>query len=315
MISFDIHAWSSHSASYHPKHIKDAKPTDQSSRWSSGSNNQLQFITLKLDKPCIVQFITFGKYHKVHVCNLKEFKVYGGMDPANMSELLHAGLRNDTENETFPLLHKANHLLFPCLYIKICPLLAWGANFNFSIWFVQLDGIADPALVQNALDNFTQFRENLIVRLALKHFRQRNLFDLFNQLSSQTRVLLEDPLLSNLFSLLNVGDFDQAEAQMSLAAENSLFAEYISDCMYKPFWKKINSSIAPSMRGGHQMCIDSDASVIWLFGGWNGHQDLSDFWCFDINSGNWSCISQDTRMYTPLIQRWPFAPLVPQDLP
>jgi hypothetical protein len=56
------------------------KPADQSSRWSSGSNNQMQFITLQLEKPsivrkfsyirayvCLILFkdtITFGKYHK-----------------------------------------------------------------------------------------------------------------------------------------------------------------------------------------------------------------------------------------------------------
>lgn len=27
-----------------------------------------------------------------HVCNLKEFKVYGGLDPSNMKELLHKGI-------------------------------------------------------------------------------------------------------------------------------------------------------------------------------------------------------------------------------
>jgi hypothetical protein len=83
-ISYDINDWSSHSASYLPEHIKVNKPQDQSSRWSSGSNNQMQFITVKLEQMSIISIspltqdtITFGKYHKVHVCNLREFKVYG----------------------------------------------------------------------------------------------------------------------------------------------------------------------------------------------------------------------------------------------
>jgi len=38
-----------------------------------------------------------------HVCNLKEFKVFGGISPDNMIEILHAGLRNDDEAETFPV--------------------------------------------------------------------------------------------------------------------------------------------------------------------------------------------------------------------
>lgn len=87
----------------------------------------------------MVATISFGKYHKGHVCNLKvifclfvcirvcflslrfkrsffffvvislrclveqEFKVFGGMTPDNMVEILHSGLRNDDEPETFPV--------------------------------------------------------------------------------------------------------------------------------------------------------------------------------------------------------------------
>ena len=56
-LDYDIHAWSSHSASYHPKHIKVNKPQDQSSRWSSGSNNQMQYVTIKLDKMSIIRIL------------------------------------------------------------------------------------------------------------------------------------------------------------------------------------------------------------------------------------------------------------------
>jgi len=110
-LKYSIHAWSSHSASYHPKNIMVNKPQDQSSRWSSNSNNHMQFITIKLDKMSIVKTITFGKYHKVHVCNLKEFKVYGGLTPNNMIELLHSGLKNDCETETFALKYKSNDIV------------------------------------------------------------------------------------------------------------------------------------------------------------------------------------------------------------
>jgi len=34
----------------------------------------------------------------------------------------------------------------------------------------------------------------------------------------------------------------------------------------------------PGMRGGHQMCIDTAERRIYLFGGWDGSVDLSDFW-------------------------------------
>lgn len=63
-INYEIHSWSSFSSQYHPKNIMVDKPTEQASRWSSGSNNQAQFIMLKLENPAIVNSITFGKFHK-----------------------------------------------------------------------------------------------------------------------------------------------------------------------------------------------------------------------------------------------------------
>jgi muskelin len=74
-----------------------------------------------------------------------------------------------------------------------------------------------------------------------------------------------------------------------------MFTEYITDCPYKPVWKKITTSETPSMRGGHQMCIDVDSATIYLFGGWDGNKDLADFWAFNCRSGMWTCISEDTR--------------------
>lgn len=47
-----------------------------------------KFLTLKLEKPAIVKSILFGKYEKTHVCNLKKFKVYGGLTEEHMVELL-----------------------------------------------------------------------------------------------------------------------------------------------------------------------------------------------------------------------------------
>ncbi|KAG0009896.1 Muskelin 1, intracellular mediator containing kelch motif, partial [Podila clonocystis] len=89
VLDYDVHSYSSYSALYLPKNIKKNNPHDQSSRWSSGSNDEMQYIMIKLKTMAIAHTITFGKYHKVHVCNLKAFKVFGGLTSSNMTELLH----------------------------------------------------------------------------------------------------------------------------------------------------------------------------------------------------------------------------------
>lgn len=50
----------------------------------------------------------------------------------------------------------------------------------------------------------------------------------------------------------------------------------------------------PGMRGGHQMCLDPGSETIFLFGGWDGNQDLSDLWSYHIPSQTWRLISPDT---------------------
>ncbi|KAJ3332134.1 Muskelin 1, intracellular mediator containing kelch motif [Blyttiomyces sp. JEL0837] len=297
-LKYDIHAWSSHSANYHPRHILVNKPTDQGSRWSSGSNNQMQFVTIKLDRVAVVHTITFGKYHKSHVCNLKGFKVYGGLSPSNMIELLHSGLRNDSEPETFSLKHKINDITFPCQYIKIAPQVAWGPHFNFSIWYLEFRGIQEPSFVERAYLEYTNYRESEVVRLCLKHFRQRNYMDVFQSLQERSQLQLEDPLLTELHRQLVIqGDFSMGEQLIHQAHERNLFQEYVSDCNYRPVWNRVlhGGDESPCMRGGHQMCIDPDTGHIYLFGGWDGQRDLADFWQFDQTSRKWTCISPDTK--------------------
>ncbi|KAF9919128.1 Muskelin 1, intracellular mediator containing kelch motif [Lobosporangium transversale] len=323
VLDYDVHSCSSYSASYLPENIKINNPQDQSSRWSSGSNNQMQYIMIKLHSMAVartflrhtIDSITFGKYHKVHVCNLKEFKVFGGLTTSNMTELLHTGLRNDSEPETFLLKHKTNSVVFPCQYIKIVPLMAWGANFNFSVWHVEVKGVADPGLVQETYFQYINFRETESVRLCLKHFRQRNLTDAFEALQQRTNVQLEDPLLTKVYHELVIkGNFKRVEELMMEAAQLGLFDAYIQSYDYKPIWKRLNSNShrqglhhhhhfyhpyteeSPRHRGGHQMCIDTQGGYVYLMGGWDGVRDLADFWAYHIPSQKWILISADCSL-------------------
>ena len=54
------------------------------------------------------------------------------------------------------------------------------------------------------------------------------------------------------------------------------------------------AALVPDMRGGHQMCVDSDAGRLYLFGGWNGSRELGDFWQFTIANKEWKCLSLDS---------------------
>ena len=95
-------------------------------RWSSDTNTPPQFITLKLERPSIINNITFGKFEKTHVCNLKRFQVFGGQDEDSYLELLDTGLKNDNITESFSLRHHLNKQLYPINFLKI-------ENYEFKV--------------------------------------------------------------------------------------------------------------------------------------------------------------------------------------
>ncbi|XP_015762917.1 PREDICTED: muskelin-like [Acropora digitifera] len=276
VLTYTIHKYSSHSASYLPTNVLINNPSDQSSRWSSDSNNPPQFLILKLEKPAIVMVIKFGKYEKAHVCNLKKFKIYGGLNDEHMTELLQSGLCNDNVEETFNLKHELHGKMFPCSFIKIGK---WGPSFNFSIWFVELRGVDDPEIVDPSLAWFNTYREREAIRLCLKHFRQQNYTEAFESLQKRTKITLEHPMLSELHDKLVINDdFEGCERVIEEAAKNSIFSQYISQLDYKPKW----TAILPLLQ----------SMFVWpLF---PFYFTQNDFYVYDITSNQWTLISEDT---------------------
>lgn len=48
-----------------------------------------------------------------------------------------------------------------------------------------------------------------------------------------------------------------------------------------------------AMQGSdHNVC---PAETVYLFGGWDGTQDLADFWAYSVLENQWACISRDTE--------------------
>jgi muskelin len=181
------------------RNIRENNPSSQTSRWSSNTNSPPQFLTLKLQRPAIVKKIKFGKYEKTHVCNLRKFKVLGGLEEDHMVLLFEGGLKNDSVPEVFDLRHKTNTGEFlPVKFVQIMPLLSWGPSFNFSIWYVELLGVDDPIFVLASLRNFNMQREIEIVRLCLKHCRQQGYDKTFAALKEETNVYLEDEIMTEL---------------------------------------------------------------------------------------------------------------------
>lgn len=279
----------------------------------SSTNNPPQYLTLKLKRPAIVRHIKFGKFEKNHVCNLRKFKVFGGLSEDHMVLLFEGGLRNDSTPETFALRHytttdNGDEELIPVIFIQIMPLLSWGTSFNFSIWYVELTGQDDPIFVRSSLRSYNTQREVEIIRLCLKHFRQNGYEAAFDVLQKQTNVQLEDPMLTELHGMLvKKGDFRGTEEFIETCClQQGLMDKYLDRQEYKATWEMQQETTEdddgdqvsrPGMRGGHQLVIDNVNDRIYCFGGWNGSIDLDDLWVFDIQKGSWRLIHEHSEKF------------------
>lgn len=78
--------------------------------------------------------------------------------------------------------------------------------------------------------------------------------------------------------------------------------EYIANQPVRAHWLQLpvptgtEPSIWPTMRGGHQLCLDAVNQQLYLLGGWDGTQELADLWRYDIASQQWVCVCQDTSL-------------------
>lgn len=107
-------------------------------------------------------------------------------------------------------------------------------------------------------------------------------------------------MMSELHSaLVTNGEFEETEKLVEYFVNEGLFDTYLSRQDYKATWTQQTSSSdeRPGMRGGHQLIVDANNSVMYLFGGWDGFEDLSDLWTYDIKRKSWTLIHQRAELF------------------
>lgn len=135
----------------------------------------------------------------------------------------------------------------------------------------------------------------------MKHLRTHGLLAPYKALLSESNVQLEDPLVSRLYDdIVSHGEWDAAETVIHLSADAGLFDAYLQSSQPRAVWKRLQNSnpdaSRPSRRGGHAMCIDEEAGIIYLFGGFDGHKSLDDFWSYTIAEDAWTLLSEHANV-------------------
>lgn len=145
----------------------------------------------------------------------------------------------------------------------------------------------------------SQYTETIVLRLALKHLRQRRLLSPYQAILDRSGLRVEHPLVSELFDLIVVqGKWLNAEELLVKMGKANLFKDYLQSCQPHAIWERLDGSDedgdVPCARGGHAMCIDSAHGIIYLFGGYDGKKSLDDFWSFNIKANRWTLLCSST---------------------
>lgn len=100
-------------------------------------------------------------------------------------------------------------------------------------------------------------------------------------------------------TLVVEGDFARVECIVEQFVDDGLVDEYLGKHKYQAVWTQqpiVEEARRPGMRGGHQLIIDSTTGLMYLFGGWDGFEDLSDMWQYDIRTNDWSLIHERSEL-------------------
>jgi hypothetical protein len=109
-LKYTIDSWNSYVNNFHPNNIL-IDGGGSISKWSAEKSKN-EYVYLKLERTAIVSIVTFGKHRDP--TNLKEFKILAGLDKSNMIEVLHSGLSNDNDYESFTVSYTVGGIYIPC---------------------------------------------------------------------------------------------------------------------------------------------------------------------------------------------------------
>lgn len=111
---------------------------------------------------------------------------------------------------------------------------------------------------------------------------------------------MKDNRVANLelHSQVVQGDFERTERFIAECIDEGLMDEYLNKQDYKHDWhmKYTESEIKPGNRGGHQLVVDAKKRLIYLYGGWDGYQDLSDLWAYNIELDEWTLLCDRSEL-------------------
>ncbi|KAL0072308.1 hypothetical protein AAF712_000070 [Marasmius tenuissimus] len=174
-----------------------------------------------------------------------------------------------------------------------------GSSFNPSIWYISMTGIADETFVRRVKKAYDEYQETHALRHLLKHLRQRRLLTPYQLVLERAGIKVEHPLVSQLHSSIVLqADWKQAERLLREISAAGLYETHLQLRQSHAIWTQLRSpdknEALPSPRGGHAMCVDHQNALIYLFGGYDGHESLDDLWVYEIENKKWRCLSEHT---------------------
>jgi hypothetical protein len=176
-----------------------------------------------------------------------------------------------------------------------------------------------------------QYRYTQALRVCLRFMREQDSVPLrqaCDELQRQTGVTLEDdhPLGVLRRTIVDAGDIGAAEALVISDVERTCITRHVCNVFQVVYsmsiylvsrtWQRGRVCTPMVMAVAHPACVVAIrwcwtrrivghrsietpirvcAGLIYLFGGCDGTDDLADLWCYNLNTGEWSCLSENVE--------------------
>ncbi|KAM0688331.1 Muskelin 1 [Conglomerata obtusa] len=192
-------------------------------------------------------------------------------------------LSNDNIPEIFPLKISSNNMFILTRYLKIVPMQTWGINMNYCLWHVKLQGITNRDILLEMIKHNYRIITYECYKMIYKFLRREKKNDIINHIQNSTKIKTESEIVNKIRDLVFKEDFEGIENLFYSALKKNLIdkSKYVLGD-----WKEIRTENRPRERGGHAMISFDDQ--LYLQGGWDGKEEIGDFWKFNCSLEKWT---------------------------
>ncbi|CAL4059856.1 unnamed protein product, partial [Meganyctiphanes norvegica] len=286
--------------------ISDREPGTNSQRSLACPNGPAEDIWTASARPGIsLKTIHFEKCKKSRTYEWKLLKIFGRPTKGSKIGIPKPNIKETgISDQSIPLRSPGDRCKTPVSRVRVYVVFCWPFMYKWVLWFGTkhcFDEAPFGWTIQGCLIIYSMFSKKNQINMVIKNTYFMEMKFLTFERSKTKR----NPNFRRVYEhTLYIGKFEVCRSLSTHCAEGTMLKLYKSHIRSKAEYCCISALVLVPphllwyerllLLGISSICSNVPAQTIYLFGGWDGMQDLSDLWAYNVSSKEWSCITRDT---------------------